>query len=85
MEPIVDSAISIALLFRSTQVPYAWLQKEQASSILASEREIIGSTAPNRPPEECKPMKVIFGGVIKNPESDEEKTLLVKTEMLVGT
>ena len=84
MEAICDKALNIALLFRSNTVSYSWLQKRSISKIPPAEREIIGSTDPNRPAELCKPWKIVFGGAVKNQDSEEDKVVLTKSELLVN-
>lgn len=83
MAAICNTALNIAILFRSNTVSYSWLQRKSLSSILMPESEIIGSITPNRPAELCKPWKMVFGGAVKNQESEEDRVVLTKSELLV--
>ena len=84
MTAIYDTALSIAILFRSNTVSYSWLQRKPLSSMLMSESEIIGSTDPGRPAELCKPGRIIFGGAVKNQNSEEDRVILTKSELMVN-
>lgn len=83
MTAVYETALKIAILFRSNTVSYSWLQKKPLSSILMSESEIIGSTNPGRPAEVCRPGKIIFGGAVKNQNSEEDRVILTKSELMV--
>ena len=84
MAAIYETALNIAILFRSNKVSYFWLQNKPASSIDKSEREIIGSTDLSRPAELWKPWRIVFGGVVKNPDSGEDRVGLTKSELLMA-
>ena len=84
MTAIYDTALDIAIIFRSNTVSYSWLQRKSPSSILTSESEIIGSTDPGRPAELCKPGRIIFGGAIKNQNFEEDRVVLTKTELMMN-
>ena len=84
MAAIYNTALNIAILFRSNTVSYTWLQKQSPSKIPKAEFEIIGSADPNRPAEQCQPWRIVFGGVVKNQESEEERVVLTKSELLVN-
>ena len=84
MGAIYKKALSIAIIFRSNTVSYSWLQTKLSSKIPKAEIEIIGSTDPVRPAEQCKPWRIIFGGVVKNRKSEEERVVLTKSEVLVN-
>ena len=81
---ICEKALNIAMLFRSNTVSYCWLQKKSPSSIIGSESEVIGSNASNRPAEHCRPWKIVFGGAVKNQDSQEDRVVLTKSELLVA-
>lgn len=82
MAAIYKRALNIAILFRSNTVSYSWLQKKPPSQFQPAEIEMIGSTDPRRPPEQCKPWRIIFGGVVKNQNSEEDRVVLTKSELL---
>ena len=84
MAEIYHTAHNIAMLFRSNTVSYSWLQKKSPLSILKAESEIIGSTNLSLPPDKCRPWRIVFGGVIKNQDSEEDRVVLTKTELLVN-
>ena len=84
MAAIYNTALKIAILFRSNTVSYSWLQRKSASSIPKAEREVIGSTDPSRPEEQCKPWMIVFGGIVKNQNSEEDKVVLTKSELMVS-
>lgn len=84
MTAIYDTALNIAIIFRSNTVSYSWLQRKPLSSVLMSESEIIGSTDPGRPAELCKPARIIFGGAVKNQNSEEDRVILTKSELMVN-
>ena len=83
MTAICDVAVKAAVLFRSSTVSYIWLQRQSTINIPPSEREIIGSASPGRRAEDCSPWIIVFGGVVKNEESQEDKLVLRKSELLV--
>ena len=83
MAAIYNTALNIAILFRSNTVSYSWLQKKSASSIQREESEIIGSISPGHPADTRRPWRVIFGGVVKNQDSEEDRVVLTKSELLV--
>ena len=83
MAAIYKKALDIAILFRSNTVSYSWLQKKSASKLQPAEVEIIGSTDPHHPAEQCKPWIIVFGGVVKNQHSEEDRVVLTKSEVLV--
>ena len=83
MTAIFNTALDIAILFRSNTVSYSWLQKKSASKLQPAEIEIIGSTDPRHPAEQCKPWIIVFGGVVKNQHSEEDRVVLTKSEVLV--
>ncbi len=87
MTAIYDTALDIAILFRSNTVSYSWLQRKPPSSILISESEIIGSigsTDPGRPAELCKPCRIVFGAAVKNQHTEEDRVVLTKSEIMVS-
>ena len=84
MVALFHSASKIAMLLRSTTVSYSWLQKKPRATILIAESEIIGSINPNYPAGQAKLWKMVFGGVVKNNDSEEEdNVVLSKSEILV--
>ena len=83
MAAIYSAALYIAILFRSNTVSYSWLQKKSASSIPKAESEIVGSTNPGHPADKCRPWRIVFGGVVKNQDSEEDRVVLTKSELLV--
>ena len=83
MAAIYKIALDIAILFRSNTVSYSWLQGKSPSSIQRAEREIIGSTNPGQPADKCRPWRIVFGGVVKNQNSEEDRVVLTKSELLV--
>ena len=83
MAAIYNTALNIAMMFRSNTVSYSWLQKKSASSIQKAESEIIGSTNPGQPADKCRPWRIVFGGVVKNQNSEEDRVVLTKSELLV--
>lgn len=84
MVAIYNTALTIAILFRGNTVSYSWLQNKSPSSIQKAEIEIIGSTDPGRPAEQCKPWRIVFGGVVKSQNSEEDRVVLTKSELLVN-
>ena len=84
MAAIYSAAFDIAILFRKNTVPYSWLQKKSPSSIPQAEVEIIGSTHPSLPTEQCRPWRIVFGGVVKSQDSEEDRVVLNKSELLVN-
>ena len=82
MAAIYYTAHDIAILFRRNTVSYSWLQRKSPLSIQKAESEIIGSTDPSHP-DKCRPWRIVFGGVVKNQDSEEDRVVLTKTELLV--
>lgn len=83
MAAIYNTAFNIAILFRRNTASYSWLHKKSPSSIPQAEVEVIGSTHPGRPAEQWKPWRIVFGGVVKNEDSEEDRLVLTKSELLV--
>ena len=84
MAAIYNTAFDIAILFRKNTVSYSWLQKESPSSIPQAEVEIIGATHPVRPAEQWEPWRIVFGGVVKSQDPEEDRVVLTKSELLVN-
>ena len=84
MKAIYEIALDIAMLFRSNTVSYSWLQRKPLSSVLMAESEIVGSTNPGRSAELYKPGRIIFGGIVKNQDSEEDRVVLTKSELMVN-
>ena len=87
---IYDRALKIAILFRSSKtVSYSWLQKEESLSRVerTEESDIIGIAAdPGRViAEQCTSWRIVFGGVVKNENSEGgDRVVLRKSELVVG-
>ena len=81
---ICDTAFDIAIMFRINSVPHTWLQRISITSLEQTDYEVIGSSNPNHSAEQCRPRKIIFGGAVKYAESEEDRIVLTKSEVLVG-
>ena len=81
MTSIYHTAFDLAILFRSNKVSYSWLQNKSPSSISIAEAGIAGVTQLDCPGL-WKPWRVIFGELVKSGDSEGDRFVLAKPEVL---